>query len=200
TVQETKDIASVLNAGALPVKLTEIYSTSVGAQFGDQALKSTVYASIVGVLIIFAFMILYYRLPGFISVITLTVFTYLVLWVFNGIGAVLTLPGIAALVLGIGMAVDANILTAERIKEELRVGKSVKEAYQLGSKQSLTAIIDAQLTTLLAAAVLFYFGTSSVKGFATTLMISIVLSFVTAVWLSRILLGLLVKSGYLDKP
>ncbi|SOC02442.1 SecD/SecF fusion protein [Ureibacillus xyleni] len=200
TVQETKDFASVLNAGALPVKLTEIYSTSVGAQFGEQALKSTVFASVIGVLVIFLFMVLYYRLPGFISIITLSVFTYLVLLIFNGINAVLTLPGIAALVLGIGMAVDANILTAERIREELRVGKTVKEAFHLGSKQSLSAIVDAQLTTLLAAAVLFFFGTSSVKGFATTLMISIVLSFVTAVWLSRILMSLLVKSGYFDNP
>ncbi len=200
TVEETKDLASVLNAGALPVKLNEIYSTSVGAQFGEQALKSTVYASVVGVILIFIFMLWYYRLPGFISIITLSVFTYLVLWVFTSINAVLTLPGIAALVLGIGMAVDANILTAERIREELRVGKSVKESYLLGSKQSLSAIIDAQLTTLLAAAVLFWFGTSSVKGFATTLMISIVLSFVTAVWLSRVLFGLLVKSGYFGSP
>ncbi|TSI03247.1 protein translocase subunit SecDF [Lysinibacillus sp. BW-2-10] len=200
TVQETKEFASVLNAGALPVKLTEIYSTSVGAQFGEQALKSTVFASIVGVLLIFIFMLFYYRLPGFVSIITLSVFTFLVLLVFNGINAVLTLPGIAALVLGIGMAVDANILTAERIREELRTGKTIKEAYHLGSKQSLSAIIDAQLTTLLAAVVLFYFGTSSVKGFATTLMISIVLSFVTAVWLSRILLGLLIKSGYFESP
>lgn len=200
TVQETKDLASVLNAGALPVKLIEKYSTSVGAQFGEEALKSTVFASVVGVVLIFIFMLLYYRLPGFVSIITLVVFTYLVLLVFNAINAVLTLPGIAALVLGIGMAVDANILTAERIKEELRVGKTIQEAYQLGSKQSLSAIIDAQLTTLLAAVVLFYFGTSSVKGFATTLMITIVLSFVTAVWLSRILIGLLTKSGYFNSP
>ncbi|KGR74455.1 protein translocase subunit SecDF [Ureibacillus sinduriensis] len=200
TVQETKDFASILDAGALPVKLTEIYSTSVGAQFGEEALNSTVFASVVGVILIFIFMLFYYRLPGFVSIITLTVFTYLVLTVFNAINAVLTLPGIAALVLGIGMAVDANILTAERIREELRVGKSIKEAYQHGSKQSLTAIIDAQLTTLLAAAVLFFFGTSSVKGFATTLMITIVLSFVTALWLSRILLGLLVNSGYFNSP
>lgn len=200
TVQETKDFASILDAGALPVKLTEIYSTSVGAQFGEEALNSTVFASVVGVILIFIFMLFYYRLPGFVSIITLSVFTYLVLTVFNAINAVLTLPGIAALVLGIGMAVDANILIAERIREELRVGKSVKEAYQHGSKQSLTAIVDAQLTTLLAAAVLFFFGTSSVKGFATTLMITIVLSFVTALWLSRILLGLLVNSGYFNSP
>jgi SecD/SecF fusion protein len=200
TVEETKTLASVLNAGSLPVKLTEIYSTSVGAQFGEDALNDTVFAGIVGVLLIFVFMLLYYRLPGFISIITLTIFTYLVLIVFNGINAVLTLPGIAAIVLGIGMAVDANILTAERVREELRVGHTVKDAFKLGSKQSLSAIIDAQLTTLLAAAVLFYFGTSSVKGFATTLIISILLSFITAVWGSRMLLGLLVNSGYFNNP
>lgn len=200
TVDETKQFASVLNAGSLPVKLTEIFSTSVGAQFGADALKDTVFAGIVGVLLIFLFMLLYYRLPGFISIITLSVFTYLVLIVFNGINAVLTLPGIAAIVLGIGMAVDANILTAERIREELRVGHTVKDAFKLGSKSSLTAIIDAQLTTLLAAVVLFYFGTSSVKGFATTLIISILLSFVTAVWGSRMLQGLLVNSGYFNNP
>lgn len=200
TVEETKQIAGVLDAGALPVSLTEIYSTSVGAQFGEKALQDTVFAGVVGVIAIFVFMLLYYRLPGFVAVITLTVFTYLVLLVFDWINAVLTLPGIAAVVLGIGMAVDANILTAERVREELRAGRTVKQAYMLGSKQSLTAIVDAQLTTLLAAAVLFYFGQSSVKGFATTLIISILLSFVTAVWGSRVLLGLLVKSGYFDNP
>lgn len=200
TVEETKTLESILNSGSLPVKLTEIFSTSVGAQFGKDALNDTVFAGVIGVLLIFVFMLLYYRLPGFVSIITLTVFTYLVLVIFNGINAVLTLPGIAAIVLGIGMAVDANILTAERIREELRIGRTVKEAYQFGSKQSLSAIIDAQLTTLLAAVVLFYFGTSSVKGFATTLMISIVLSFVTAVWLSRVLIGLLVNSGYFNNP
>lgn len=198
SVDETKNLAGILNAGALPVKLDEIYSTSVGAQFGDEALKSTIFAGIVGVVVIFLFMLFYYRLPGFISIITLAIFTFLVLVVFDWINAVLTLPGIAAIVLGIGMAVDANILAAERIREELRVGYSVKQAFQLGSKQSLSAIVDAQLTTLLAAGVLFYFGTSSVKGFATTLIISILLSFLTAVWGSRVLLGLLVNSGYFN--
>lgn len=198
SVDETKNLAGILNAGALPVKLDEIYSTSVGAQFGDEALKSTILAGIIGVVIIFLFMLFYYRLPGFISIITLAIFTFLVLVVFDWINAVLTLPGIAAIVLGIGMAVDANILAAERIREELRVGYSVKQAFQLGSKQSLSAIVDAQLTTLLAAGVLFYFGTSSVKGFATTLIISILLSFLTAVWGSRVLLGLLINSGYFN--
>ena len=201
TVQETKDLAGILNAGALPAKLVEMYSTSVGAQFGDDALKATVFASIIGVAAIFIFMLVVYRLPGLVAVITLAIFTYIVLWVFEMINAVLTLPGIAALVLGIGMAVDANILMYERIKEELRVGKYVKAAFKSGSKSSFTAIFDANITTLLAAAVLFYFGTSSVKGFATTLIISIVVTFITAIAGTRILLGLLVQSGYLDnKP
>ncbi|GAB0168725.1 protein translocase subunit SecDF [Lysinibacillus sp. CTST325] len=200
SVEETKNLSGILNAGALPVKLNETYSTSVGAQFGEDALNSTVFAGVVGVVIIFLFMLFYYRLPGFISIITLAIFTFLVLVVFDWINAVLTLPGIAAIVLGIGMAVDANILAAERIREELRVGYSVKQAFQIGSKESLSAIVDAQLTTLLAAAVLFQWGTSSVKGFATTLIISILLSFLTAVWGSRVLQGLLVNSGYFNNP
>ncbi|OMC87311.1 protein translocase subunit SecDF [Viridibacillus sp. FSL H7-0596] len=198
TVQETKDLSGILNAGALPVKLVEKYSTSVGAQFGDQALKSTVFASLVGIGLIFIFMLVYYRLPGLVANLTLVVFTFLVLVIFDWINAVLTLPGIAAIVLGVGMAVDANILMYERIREELRVGKSIKAAFNSGSKSSFSAIFDANITTLLAAAVLFYFGTSSVKGFATTLMISILVSFITAVWGTRILLGLLVNSGYFD--
>lgn len=198
TVQETKDLAGILNAGSLPVKLDEVYSTSVGAQFGQEALESTVFASILGVIAIFIFMLFVYRLPGVVAIITLTVFTFITLWIFEMINAVLTLPGIAALVLGIGMAVDANILMYERIKEELRVGRSVKDAFKEGSKNSFTAIFDANITTLLAAAVLFIFGVSSVKGFATTLIISILVSFLTAVWGTRVLLGLLVKSGYLD--
>lgn len=201
TVEETKSLSGILNAGALPVHLKEIFSTSVGAQFGESALNSTILASIIGVALIFIFMIFYYRLPGFIAVISLVVYIFLILVIFDWINGVLTLPGIAAIVLGVGMAVDANILTYERIREELRVGKSVKKAFNTGAKEAFTAILDANLTTLLAAIVLFYFGTSSVKGFATLLIISILVVFLTAVWASRILLGLLVNSGYWDnKP
>ncbi|MDV6377193.1 protein translocase subunit SecDF [Sporosarcina sp. GW1-11] len=198
TVEETKNLAGILNAGALPVHLEEIYSTSVGAQFGEQALEKTVFAGIVGVSLIFIFMAFYYRLPGVIAVVTLSVYIYLILLVFTKINGVLTLPGIAALMLGVGMAVDANIITYERIKEELRVGKSIKSSFTAGAKSSFTAILDANITTLLAAVVLFIFGTSSVKGFATMLIISILVSFLTAVWGSRLLLGLLVHSGSLD--
>lgn len=201
TKEDTEKLASILNAGALPAKLVEVYSTSVGAQFGQDALDQTMFASIIGVSLILIFMLIVYRLPGLIAGITLVVFTFIVMWLFGMIGAVMTLPGIAALVLGIGMAVDANILMYERIKEELRVGKTVKAAFKSGSHSSFTAIFDANITTLLAAAVLFFYGTSSVKGFATTLIISILVTFITAVWGTRILLGLLVNSGYLDnKP
>lgn len=201
TVEETKELAGILNAGALPVQLEEIYSTSVGAQFGEQALNKTILAGIIGIALVFIFMLIYYRLPGFVAVVTLSVYIYLILLVFTKINGVLTLPGIAALMLGVGMAVDANILTYERIREELRVGKSIKTSFDAGAKSSFTAILDANITTLLAAVVLFIFGTSSVKGFAMMLMISILVSFITAVWGSRLLLGLLVNSKILDgKP
>ncbi|MCZ2258388.1 protein translocase subunit SecDF [Sporosarcina sp. G11-34] len=198
TVEETKQLKGILNAGALPVHLEEVYSTSVGAQFGEQALNKTVNAGIIGIALIFVFMLLYYRLPGLIAVVTLSVYIFLVVLVFTLINGVLTLPGIAALMLGVGMAVDANILMYERIREELRVGKSVKTSFVAGAKSSFTAILDANITTLLAAVVLFIFGTSSVKGFALILIISILVSFLTAVWGSRLLLGLLVNSGLLD--
>lgn len=200
SVEEATTLSNLLNAGALPVQLDEIYSTSVGAQFGEQALDKTILAGIIAVIAIFIFMIVYYRLPGIIAAITLTIYLYLTLLVFNWMNGVLTLPGIAAVILGVGMAVDANVITYERIKEELKVGRPLQAAFKAGSSNSLSSIIDANLTTLLAAAVLFFYGTSSVKGFATLLIVSILVSFITAVYGSRWLLGLLVKSNLFKKP
>lgn len=199
TVDSAQYLADILNAGSLPVNMTELYSTSVGAQFGEQALNQTVFAGIVGVAIIFIFMIAFYRLPGLIAAINLAIYIYLIILVFGLMNGVLTLPGIAALILGVGMAVDANVLTFERIKEELKLGKSVVASFKAGSKNALRTILDANITTLLAAAVLFYFGTSSVKGFATMLIVSILVSFLTAVYGTRILLNFWVKSGFLKK-
>lgn len=198
-LEEAKELAALLNAGALPVDLKEKYSTSVGAQFGAGALNDTVFAGIIGIALVFIFMLVYYRFPGFIAVVTLSIYLFLTLLVFDWMNAVLTLPGIAALVLGVGMAVDANIITYERIRDELKLGRSVKAAYKEGTKNSLATITDANLTTLLAAAVLFYYGTSSVKGFATTLIISILMSFITAVYGTRLFMSLWVNSGFLDK-
>lgn len=198
TVEEAQTLANLLNAGALPVKLEEIYSTSVGAQFGVNALQSTIFAGLLGLLAVFIFMTLYYRLPGLIASFCLIIYLYLTLAIYAGLNAVLTLPGIAALILGIGMSIDANVITAERIREELRVGRPVQAAFREGNKTSFSAIIDANLTGLISGVVLFIFGTSSVKGFATMLIVSTLVGFFTAVYLSRFLLGLIVKSGALD--
>lgn len=199
TIESAKRLADIINSGSLPVHMNELYSTSVGAQFGVQALNETVIAAIVGVGLIFLFMVGFYRFPGLIASINLVIYVYLILLVFGLMNGVLTLPGIAALILGVGMAVDANVITFERIKEELRTGKSVKAAFKAGTKNSLSTIIDANITTLLAAVVLFIFGTSSVKGFATMLIVSIFISFLTAVYGTRLLLGLWVQSGFLTK-
>ncbi|MGS4042917.1 protein translocase subunit SecDF [Staphylococcus pseudintermedius] len=198
-ISEAKQIADLLNSGSLPVELKEIYSTSVGAQFGQDALDKTINASMIGIGIIFLFMLLFYRLPGIVAVITLTTYIYLTMVAFNFISGVLTLPGLAALVLGVGMAVDANIIMYERIKDEIRIGRTLKQAYKKANKSSFITILDANLTTVLAAAVLFFFGESSVKGFATMLLLAILMSFVTAVFLTRVLLSLVVHSNVFKK-
>src|SRR5690625_1763315 len=197
TVEEAQQLADIINAGSLPVHMTELYSTSVGAQFGEKALNETVFAGIIGVSAILLFMLIVYRLPGLIAGINIAIYVYLILFVFEKMHGVLTLPGIAALILGVGMAVDANVLTFERIKEELRTGKSVSSSFKIGTKNSLVTILDANITTLLVAVVLFIFGTSSIKGFATMLIVSIVVSFLTAVFGTRLLLSFWVQSGLL---
>ncbi|MEC3882595.1 protein translocase subunit SecDF [Halobacillus litoralis] len=199
TQESAKQLADILNAGSLPVNLEETYSTSVGAQFGEQAMNKTILAGFIGIAAIFLFMIAYYRFPGIIATLTLSVYIYLILVVFELMNGVLTLPGIAALILGVGMAVDANIITYERIKEELKSGKSLLSAYKAGNKRSLATILDANITTLIAATVLFIFGTSSVKGFATMLIVSILVSFITAVYGTRLFMSLWVKSRFLNK-
>src|SRR5690606_38027448 len=193
TVESAQQLANIINSGSLPVHMTEIYSNSVGAQFGEEALNETVFAGIIGVAIIILFMIAVYRFPGIIAGINIIIYTYLVLLVFNLMNGVLTLSGIAALILGIGMAVDANVITFERIKEELREGKSFPASFKAGTSNSFRAILDANITTILAATVLFIFGTSSVKGFATMLIISILVSFLTAVFGTKWLLQLWIK-------
>ncbi|WP_077299316.1 protein translocase subunit SecDF [Virgibacillus pantothenticus] len=199
TVESAKQLANVINSGSLPVHMEEKYSTSVGAQFGEQALNKTVFAGFIGVGLIFLFMIAVYRFPGLIAAINLTIYIYLILFVFELMNGVLTLPGIAALILGVGMAVDANVITFERIKEELRSGKSIISSFKAGTKNSLSTILDANITTLIAASVLFIFGTSSVKGFATMLIVSILVSFITAVFGTRLLLSLWIKSPFLKR-
>lgn len=199
TTESAQDLAGILNAGALPVELEELSLNSVGAQLGERSMDMAITAGFIGIALIFAYMLMYYRFMGAVAVITLSVYIYMVLVVFNWLNAVLTLPGIAALILGVGMAVDANIITFERIKDELRSGRSVISAFKAGSKRSLSTILDANITTILAASVLFYFGTSAVQGFAVMLIVSILTSFVTAVFGSRLILGLWVNSRILNR-
>lgn len=200
TPEEAQELADLLNAGALPVELNEIQSFAVDSSLGAASLQQSLVAGLYGVAIIFIFMIGYYRLPGLVAVITLITYSYLVLLTFNLLHVTLTLPGIAAFLLGIGMAVDANIIMYERIKDEMRLGKSVPSANKSGSRRSFLTIFDANITTIIAAGVLFYFGTAGVRGFAVSLIVGIVVSFLTAVALSRILLGLLVRSGMFRRP
>lgn len=198
-LQEAEFLAEVLNSGSLPVQLEEVYSNAVGASLGEEAMEKTIFAGYIGIALIFLYMIFYYRFMGIISVITLSVYIYLVLLVFNWMEGVLTLPGIAALILGVGMAVDANIITFERIKEEIRVGKSIMSAFKSGLRRSLSTILDANITTIIAAGVLFYYGTSAVQGFAVMLIVSIIISMITSVYFTRLLLGLWVNSRIFNK-
>ncbi|GAB7386511.1 hypothetical protein BSNK01_03460 [Bacillaceae bacterium] len=199
SVEEAKELAALLNAGALPVEMKEIYSNSVGAKLGEMALEKGVFAGYIATALILLFMLFYYRAPGLIANIMLIAYIYLLLVVFKWMQATLTLPGIAAFILGIGMAVDANIITYERIREELRSGKTIRAAVKAGSRRSLATILDANITTIIAAAVLLYFGTSAIQGFAVTLIVSIVASMITAVFGTRWLLSLLVQSNAVNK-
>lgn len=200
TVQEARKLASTINLGALPLKLTEKYTQSVGATLGQKSLDDTMKAGIIALIIIMAGMIAFYRVPGAIASFTLLTYTWMLLLVFDLLNATLTLPGIAAFVLGIGMAVDANIITYERIREEMRSGKSIYSSLRAGSKTSFRTIIDAHVTTLIAASVLYFMGSGAIQGFALTLIFSILVSLVSNVFLSRVLLQLLVKSGIVNKP
>ncbi|MDD9147669.1 protein translocase subunit SecD [Sporolactobacillus sp. CQH2019] len=201
SVKEATNLKDLLNSGSLPVKMTEIYSDSVGAQFGQDSMTQTLFAGALGVAAILLFMLAFYRLGGLIADITLIFYVYIVMGVFVGLQAVLTLPGIAALILGIGMAVDANIITLERIKDEIRSGKSILSAFKSGSQRALPTVVDANMTTIIASGVLFAFGNSAVKGFAVMLLISNVITLITSVYGARLFLGLLIRSRALnDKP
>lgn len=200
TLEEAQEMAAILNSGALPAKLIEKQVTSVGASLGTLALQKTINAGYIGGALIFLFMLFVYRLPGMIANITLTVFIYLSLVVMDWMNATLTLPGIAGFILAVGMAVDANIITYERIREEIRTGKTILSAFRAGERRSLITIIDAQVTALIASVVLFYFGTSSIQGFAVVSVMTTLISILTNVFASRFLLGLLIRANMFKKP
>ena len=198
TEEEVSNLVDLINSGSLPSKLTEISSQTVGASFGDSTLQTTFVAGIIGVVLIILFLIFIYHFAGVISSISMLIYTFLVFLTFWVVGGVLTLPGIAALILGIGMAVDSNVITFARIKDELYKGKSLPMAFKEGTKSSFSAILDSNLTTLLVAVIMFIFGESSIKGFATMLIITVVVTMFTMVWLTRLLLKLFVKTNYFN--
>lgn len=198
TYDQAKTLVDLINSGSSNVKYEEISSKTVTAEFGTNSLYKTEIASIIGVAAIIVFMICFYRFSGLISSLSILIYTSLVFLVFYLIDGVLTLTGIGALVLGIGMAVDACVITNERIKEELRKGKSLKTAFINGNKESFSSIFDSNVTTLIIALILFAFGESSVKGFATMLIINLIMTMLIIVIINRFITKLFVNTKFFD--
>jgi preprotein translocase subunit SecD len=200
TLDEAKRIAAMIQSGALPVELKAVSVRTVGATLGNDAIPNSLKAGVVGIGIILLFMIAYYRVPGLLADIALVFFIISVLFTFVFLKVTLTLPGIAAFLLTVGMAVDANVLIFERIKEELKAGKSVKSAVDSGFNRALSSILDSNITTIIAGIVLYYLGSGAVKGFALTLMIGIVLSMFSAIVVTKFLVKLALNMGIMNKP
>lgn len=198
TEEEATSLVELINSGALPTKLTEVSSRTVEASFGANSLNQTLIAGIIGICLVIILMIAIYRFSGFIASMGLVLYTLLSFLVFYLINGVLTLPGIAAMLLGIGMAVDANVISFERVKENLKIGHSLKEAYHIGNKDSLSSIIDANITTMIVAVILFILGESSVKGFATMLIINIIVTVLIMVVFVKFVLRLFVDCDFFD--
>lgn len=195
TMEEAGDLATLIRAGALPVEMETLSVTAVGPQLGANSFERSIMAGQIGVLLVLLFMLAYYRLPGLVSDIALILYIIIVLTVLASIKATLTLPGIAGIILSIGMAVDANVIIFERIKEELKLGKTLRAAIDSGFRRAFLTIFDSNITTLIGAVVLFYFGTGPIKGFAVTLSIGILSSMFTAIVVTKYLLKLLVEGS-----
>jgi len=193
-LQEARNIALLLKSGALPVPVEIIEKRTVGPTLGADSIDKSKQAAIWGIAAVMLFMLIYYRVPGLVANISLVLYTLLVLGILTGINATLTLPGIAGFLLSIGMCVDANVIIYERIKEELRNGKSLRAGIDAGFSRAFWTIFDANVTTLIAAGVLFYLGTGTIKGFAVTLSIGIVCSMLTAITFTKFVLKLLAAS------
>ena len=194
SISEASNIALMLRTGALPVTLNELETRTVGPTLGAELLDNSVVAASIGLGLVLLFMVAFYRLPGIMSCFGLGLYLIILFMVLIGIGATFTLPGIAGLVLSIGMAVDANVIIFERIKEELRDKKTLRTSVDSGFKKALSTILDSNVTTLIGASILFYFGTGPVRGFAVTLTIGILASMFTAIIFSKFILKTLVQT------
>jgi preprotein translocase subunit SecD len=200
TQEQTTSLANDLNAGALPVTPTIIENDTIGPTLGNIDLQMSLRASMLGLGLVLLFMIFVYRLPGFLADIALLIYVAMMLGLLSIAHATLTLPGIAGFVLSIGMAVDANVLIFERIKEELWAGKSMRSAVSIGFKRAYTAVFDSHFTTIVGAGVLFELGTGTVKGFAYTLFWGTVFSLITAVFITRLFVDTLVDNDIATNP
>ena len=191
TLQDARELALVLQTGALPLTLEPVSQSAIGATLGKQALDQALIAGAIGLLLIMVFMILYYRLLGLVASLALVIYGVIFLGILNAINATMTLPGIAGIILTLGMAVDANVLIFARMRDEVAAGKTIGAATNAGFKKAFRAVFDCNMTTVLTALVLFLTATGGIKGFALTLMIGVILSFLTAVAVTRSLLNLL---------
>lgn len=195
SLEEAHKVAVLLQSGALPVKLDVLEKRTVGPTLGADSLNKSIKAGVAGLLAILVFMIAYYRLPGLVANLSLAIYALLVFFIFTALKVTMTLPGIAGYILSLAVAVDANIIIFERLKEELRAGKTLRAAIDDGFKRAFAAIFDANTTTVLAATVLYYFGTGPIRGFAVTLIIGVLLSMFTAITMTRWLLHLVAGTG-----
>lgn len=186
-LEEARELALVLRAGALPARINIIEERTVGPSLGQDSIDQGELAGLVGIMLVVGIMLTYYRMAGFLAVGALCFYVVLVLGGLAALDATLTVPGIAGLILSVGMAVDANVLIFERIREELAAGRATRTAVDEGFQHALSAIVDSNITTLFTALILFNFGTGPVRGFAVTLSIGIVASFVSALYVTRTL-------------
>lgn len=199
SIEEAKTLASTIRIGGLSLELEEMRSNVVGAQLGSDAIKTSLKAGAIGLAIVCIFMIVVYFIPGLTSAVALLIYVIMTLLVLNGFNLTLTLPGVAGVILAIGMAVDANVIIFARIREELATGKTVKSSIKIGFDKATSAIVDGNITTFIAAVVLALKGSGTVKGFAQTLMIGIILSMFTAMVVTRVLLHLFYAVGFQDE-
>lgn len=193
SVEEARQLASLIESGALPVPLQQMEIRTIGATLGANALDRAILSGIIGIIVILLFMLLYYRLPGLVADLAMVVYLILVILTIRLAEVTLTLPGIAGIILSVGMAVDANVVIFERIKEEMKSGKTLRAAVDSGFSKAFRAILDANITTLIAALVLLFYGTGPVQGFAMTLMIGILVSMFTAISFTRFMIRLVMN-------
>lgn len=197
TIEEVQDLVIKLKAGALPLPVQLVETRIVGPTLGRDSIEKSKFAGLIGLAFIIFFMIAYYRYPGMLAIVALSIYGFLTYAILVLLGATLTLPGIAGFLLSIGMAVDANIIIFERLKEESRAGKTIRAAIDTSFDRALSAILDSNVTTLIAAAILFWLGTGTIKGFAVTLTVGILVSMFTAIIITRLFLELSVDGKIL---